>query len=458
MLPRTLIYGSIVAGLLAACAVVGWDSSQLASIRGLFTSKDDLARFQRLYLPGFLLAMLADWLQGPFVYALYQGYGIDRAHNGYLFVGGFGASALFGTVVGSLADKFGRKRYAILYCMIYFGHCATKHWNYFGILMIGRILGGISTSLLFSVFDSWLVSESQRQGFDGQQLGNTFSLAYFGSSVAAIAAGQLGEVAANLKSLEEMGGGMFYGGYVTPFDLANIVLILCMLYIFISWSENYGESTGETGTNFSNALLVIFENKKILLCGLIASSFESSMFIFVFNWTPCLMEPDQPVPPFGHIFTGFMILCLLGTRCYAYLAGIFPVEKIGLGVMIVSMICHLTVFLVQDVIIRFLAFLVFEMMVGLYFPLMGTLKGDIVPEDMRSTIYNIYRLPLNIIVLLPLLMNFSITTTFMVTTAILANAGICAYMLSKMPKDPDKAVTNMPEAQELGKVHAISLD
>merc|ERR1719198_1249671 len=99
--------------------------------------KDELAHFRRIYLPAFLMAMLADWLQGPFVYALYQGYGIDREHNGYLFVLGFGSSAIFGTVVGSAADKYGRKRFALLYCLIYFGHCLTKHMNFFAILAFG---------------------------------------------------------------------------------------------------------------------------------------------------------------------------------------------------------------------------------------------------------------------------------------------------------------------------------
>jgi MFS family permease len=456
MLPHALIYGSICAGLLAAAVVVGMDSKQLAGIAGLFTGKDELSRFQRLYLPGFLLAMLADWLQGPFVYALYQGYGIDREHNGYLFVAGFGASAIFGTFVGSLADRCGRRKFAILYCMIYFGHCATKHWSAFGMLLIGRILGGISTSLLFSVFDSWLVSESQSKGFDGEKLGNTFSLAYFGSSVAAIAAGQFGEIAANMFPLTEIGGGMYYGGYVTPFDLANMVLISCMLYITSNWSENFGESSSKAGSNFTSALSAIVDNKKILLCGLVASSFESSMFIFVFNWTPCLMEEGQPVPPFGHIFTGFMIFCLLGTRLYAYLAGTMAVEKIGLVVMIVSGACHLVVFMFSDVMIRFVAFLIFEMCVGLYFPMIGTLKGAIVPEDMRSTIYNLYRLPLNIIVLMPLLMNFSIGTTFTVTTAILAIAAACAFTLSNLPKDP--AGMSDPEAVELGKKTTVNDD
>jgi MFS family permease len=440
MLPHEAIYGSSLVGLGAAAAVIGSDSKQLAGIRSLLAGQDSLARFQRLYLPGFLLAMLADWLQGPFVYALYQGYGIDREHNGYLFVAGFGASAVFGTVVGSFADKFGRRRFALLYCLIYFGHCATKHWGTFGVLLLGRVLGGISTSLLFSVFDSWLVSESQREGFTGEQLGNTFSLAYFGSSIAAIAAGQLGEIVANLYPLTEIGGGMYYGGYVTPFDLANVVLVVCMLYISSRWSENYGEgqSSGQTGSNFGKVMGVILEDKRILLCGLICSSFESSMFIFVFNWTPCLMEEGQPAPPFGHIFTGFMVFCLLGTRIYSYLAKTMAVEDIAVLVMLASAACHLTVLLFQSVTIRFLAFLLFEGCVGLYFPVIGTLKGDIVPENMRSTIYNIYRLPLNVIVLMPLLMNFSISTTFAVTTSILAVAVAAAFTLKGVPKSAKK--------------------
>merc|ERR1712232_780378 len=204
-----------------------------------------------------------------------------------------------------------------------------------------------------------------------------------------------------------------------------------MLLISKTWSENFGQNTGGGG-DFVGALNVILEKKQILLCGLIASSFESSMFIFVFNWTPCLMEEGEPVPPFGHIFSCFMIMCMLGSRIFAYVSGFVSVEQIGVVVMMVSALCHIMIVLTSNVVIRFLAFLVFEACVGLYFPLMGTLKGDIVPEDMRSTIYNIYRLPLNVMVLLPLLMNFSISTTFIVTTAILINAMTCQFFLMNM--------------------------
>lgn len=47
----------------------------------------------------------ADWLQGPYVYALYESYGFVKEDIGLLFVAGFLSSAIFGTFVGSLADK-----------------------------------------------------------------------------------------------------------------------------------------------------------------------------------------------------------------------------------------------------------------------------------------------------------------------------------------------------------------
>jgi hypothetical protein len=66
---------------------------------------------------------------------------------------------VFGTFVGSLADKLGRKRMALCFCIVYGASCATKLSPNFAILMVGRLLAGVATSLLFSVFEAWLVSE-----------------------------------------------------------------------------------------------------------------------------------------------------------------------------------------------------------------------------------------------------------------------------------------------------------
>ena len=55
--------------------------------------------------------------------------------------------------------------------------------------MLGRVLGGVATSLLFSAFESWLICEHNARGYDGSALSDTFSLMYFGNSLCAIVAG-----------------------------------------------------------------------------------------------------------------------------------------------------------------------------------------------------------------------------------------------------------------------------
>ncbi|KAA3470057.1 molybdate-anion transporter-like [Gossypium australe] len=108
------------------------------------------------------VSIAGDWLQGPYVYYLYSTYGFGKGEIGQLFIAGFGSSMLFGTIVGSLADKQGRKRACITYCITYILSCITKHSPEYKVLMIGRVLGGIATSLLFSAFESWLVAEHNK--------------------------------------------------------------------------------------------------------------------------------------------------------------------------------------------------------------------------------------------------------------------------------------------------------
>jgi hypothetical protein len=49
--------------------------------------------------------LVGDWLQGPHVYALYDYYDMSKHEIELLFITGFGSSMIFGTLVGSFADK-----------------------------------------------------------------------------------------------------------------------------------------------------------------------------------------------------------------------------------------------------------------------------------------------------------------------------------------------------------------
>eukprot|EP00882_Tetradesmus_deserticola_P031175 GHRQ01035246.1.p2 GENE.GHRQ01035246.1~~GHRQ01035246.1.p2 ORF type:complete len:125 (-),score=36.98 GHRQ01035246.1:154-528(-) len=62
----------------------------------------------------------------------------------------------------------GRKTAGIAYAVIYSLSCVTKHSPRFEVLLAGRVLGGIATSLLYSAFESWLVAEHFKHGFSGE--------------------------------------------------------------------------------------------------------------------------------------------------------------------------------------------------------------------------------------------------------------------------------------------------
>ena len=53
---------------------------------------------------------------------------------------------------------------------------------------------------------------------------------------------------------------------------------------------------------------------------------------------------------------------------------------------------------------------------------MGTVKGTIVPEDQRAAIYNVFRLPLNLLVLVYLVGDFSTEVSFFANAVLLLGA------------------------------------
>jgi MFS transporter, MFS domain-containing protein family, molybdate-anion transporter len=193
--------------------------------------------------------IVGDWLQGPYVYALYEHYGYSPAAIGQLFIAGFGSSLVFGTVVGALSDRLGRRNASLLYVLTYSLSCVTKHSPDFRVLMLGRVLGGIATSLLFSAFEAWLVAEHFRRGYSEASLGDTFAWAIFlGNGLMAIVAGFAGNFLVENLGL----------GRVAPFDAAIVAMLIGGAIMARTWTENYGDRTSKgIGEQFEKAWAAI---------------------------------------------------------------------------------------------------------------------------------------------------------------------------------------------------------
>lgn len=89
-----------------------------------------------------------------------------------------------------------------------------------------------------------------------------------------------------------------------------------------------------------------------------------------------------------------MICCMIGSQFFGILMSknIKP-EVILRNTFIIS---AFSLFLVNfdeifNTNFKYFGFLIFEICVGIYFPCQSMVKGKIVPEETRSTIYNLFR-------------------------------------------------------------------
>jgi len=315
--------------------------------------------------------------------------------------------------------------------------------------MLGRLLGGVATSLLFSVFEAWLIGAHSSANVMSH-LGKSFSMAQYGNSIVAILAGQIANKAAEYKEFKPAseGSGFYTGGYLGPFDVSLLALIVCGCLAFTLWEENYGETSGNDDnasddgkkTSASSALKGAFSatirSPDILSCGIISSLFEGSMYIFVFMWTPALtslakeeMGDSFEGLPFGVIFSTFMVCCMAGSSIFSIAMEKMKPEQLAVIVFGVAACAFLMVICAGSATSSFLAMNLFEMCVGMYFPSMGTMKGMIVPEDKRAAIYNLFRIPLNFIVLFSLLTDLTPKVSFILCCSMMGVATVLQLKL-----------------------------
>lgn len=356
--PTTVPYLIWFAGLAAACALLYYKQNIASPVQ----TSAEFKSFKWLFLSVYLIMMMADWMQGPYVYALYDAYGFSKGQIGQLFIMGFGSSMVFGTVVGGFADRYGRKANCLIFAVLYSISCVTKHFNDYNILMFGRLTGGISTSILYSAFETWMVHEHKSAGYADDWMNATFSEMTFGSGLVAIVAGL---VASMLSSTF---------GYVAPFDGSLVLLVAGGAIIYTKWRENYGDTSRMTTgfDNFGKAWRLLMASEKVLLLGLIQSCFESAMYIFVFMWTPALESALAASGgsglPHGLVFAGFMVCIMIGSKMFETLVGMRPVEHLTRWVFVVASGALALPILTSSHNVILAGFCVFEVCCGIYFP------------------------------------------------------------------------------------------
>jgi MFS transporter, MFS domain-containing protein family, molybdate-anion transporter len=243
---------------------------------------------------------------GTHLYVLYEGYGYSVS---YLYCLGFATGGLMSPITGPLVDKIGRKKSAILYCCLEMLINYMEQRPYLWGLVLCRVIGGFTTNLLSSVFETWLDTEYRRRGFAKDKYEIIMRDSVIVSNVAAIFSGYLSHVLATRY------------GTVGPFQGAVTCTAVALAVVCFIWTENYGSSDGHSETMmgyFKEAVTAFRNDQKMLTIGILQGLTTGSIHIFIFLWAPTLRNFARTAPPgtwgvdvngepaYGLIFGAFM--------------------------------------------------------------------------------------------------------------------------------------------------------
>lgn len=207
-------------------------------------------------------------------------------------------------------------------------------------------------------------------------------------------------------------------GQIGPFQGA-IALTVVALLLILSWEENYGDKDGDEDHSlyhqFSEGWKTTLSNSQIWRIGMTQALSEGAMYTFVFMWVPTLLSMDPPGGlPTGCVFSAMMMAITIGGMTY-------PPMQSFVSNLLVSKdkspeVCATIVYFAAAVSMAvpalclsqlstggcfgrlIVSFMVVELCVGLFMPVAGILRSKYVPDALQGAILNIFRLPLNVVV------------------------------------------------------------
>ena len=117
----------------------------------------------------------------------------------------------------------------MVFCVTYTITCMCITVPSLPILFTGRIFGGLSTSILYSAFESWLVSSSHHLALPQSALSNILGRATLINGIVAAIAGVLSNKLVSTTLT-----------FKSPFIASGALLVLAWVVIDRTWHENRG--------------------------------------------------------------------------------------------------------------------------------------------------------------------------------------------------------------------------
>lgn len=340
-------------------------------------------------------------------------------------------------ITGPLVDKIGRKKSAILYCLLEIFINQLEQRPFLTGLIVSRMIGGFTTNLLSSVFETWLDTEYRRLGFAKEKYEIIMRDSVIVSNVAAIFSGYLAHLLADSY------------GAVGPFRGAVTCTAVALVVVCFVWTENYGTSQDDGAVKkdmmgyFREAVSAFRSDNRMLRVGLLQGLTAGSIQIFVYLWAPTLrhfalsapmgatgLDKDGE-PAYGLIFGAYMFAGVLGGLIAPHARRFFglflscktdaPIATVNIdgdasepvpasAVELLASICYFVSALMLFVpclcseisshsfTVSLVALLAFELCIGVFLPCEGVIRSLYFPADARASVMALPRIIVNMAV------------------------------------------------------------
>ncbi len=181
--------------------------------------------------------------------------------------------------------------------------------------------------------------------------------------------------------------------------------IAAMVYSQKYWGENKPNEKSERKMyeSFYEALGEL-KKREVLCMGIIESFWQAVFNIFLFAWTPILMISSPTGINVGFIFTCFVMTMIVGTKTYEIFNIYLKCESyfsIALSLLFEAVMFYL-ITVIDHFILRFIFLACINGVTGYFQPLNSIIKSNILVEKHRATLMNIFRIPLNLYVIIVL--------------------------------------------------------
>ncbi|XP_020230348.1 uncharacterized protein LOC109811117 [Cajanus cajan] len=350
-------------------------------------------RFQRNFL---LLYSLASVMEGMWsVFGEYElaSYGIGRENMVKSLCYGYTTALFAAPFVGVLSDLIGHKKISLVFCILHFIVGIWKKISGQSSLFMTSICLSLANTIFSFSFETWMVSQHEKQGHRLDSLNDTYWLMTFFESACFITSQMFANWLVGNNTEKN----------TAPSSAVIFFATICFTFITRGWTETPGiASLKEYSHSF---YAYIFGDKRIWLLACAQTCFHFSIGIFWILWSPTVVADGREVQ-LALIYPCFMGSRMLGSTAFPCLtsgpSSLRTEDCLVFAYIILALLLSIVAYDYQEIGVLVTLFCLFHACVGFVLPSLARLRTMYVPNELRGGMMGFSLAPANAAILLSL--------------------------------------------------------